>query len=65
VRVSIEKSVSAVNRPERFAITSGARLSADTCVVADTPSWVRCVCIEDGDIVVYTRTSDGAVLRMK
>ena len=64
VRVLIEKTTD-VARQKRFALTSGARLPADTCVIADMPPWIRCVCVEDGDIVAYTRTSDGAVLRLK
>ncbi len=65
VRVAIEKSVANVNRSGRFVLTRGAGLPSDTCVIADMPPWIRCVCVEDGDIVAYTRTADGAVLRLK
>ncbi len=65
IRVNLEKTVPDVKRPHRFVITSGANLQNTTCVVADKLPWVRCVCVEDGEIVVYTRTSGGAVLRLE
>ncbi len=64
IRVSLDKSVPNVGHDARFALTNGAKLADDAKIVAECPPWVKRVCVEDGEIVAYTRPI-GATVNVK
>ncbi len=64
IRVCVTKSVPNVGRDARFVLTDGANLADDAKIVPECPPWVKRVCVEDGEIVAYTRPI-GATVNVK
>jgi hypothetical protein len=65
--VTLENAVANVNQDARFAVTSGANIPdgySARIVVSNPPPWFERACVEDGEIVVYTRPV-GASVRIK
>lgn len=54
-KISVEKTVSRVAQGERFVLTEGAGLSPDAKLDLECPPWARKICIENGEIVLYSK----------
>ncbi len=55
IKVTVDKKIAKVKSARRFVLTEGAGLPENANLDFERPSWASKLCVEDGEIVLYTK----------